>query len=126
MPVDDAAFKAALDAMAARVQASTPRLVGESLAMVQRAGQARTRVQSGTLRRSWRIEGPVELDGVASGKVGPTMIYARRIELGFVGPDSLGRVFNQAARPYVKPAVLESIPQIRERWTRGLGKAIRG
>lgn len=30
--------------------------------------------------------------------------YARRIELGFQGPDQLGRVINQAARPYLRPA----------------------
>lgn len=31
--------------------------------------------------------------------------YAARIEFGFVGPDSLGRVYNQAAQPYLRPAV---------------------
>lgn len=30
--------------------------------------------------------------------------YARRIELGFVGVDSLGRHYNQAAEPYMRPA----------------------
>lgn len=126
MPVDDSAFKAALDAMQARVRASTPRLVAEGLVIVQKAGQARTKAVSGTLRRSWRIEGPVVGDDTASGKVGPTVIYARRIELGFRGPDSLGRVYDQAGKPYVKPTVLESIPKVRQRWARGLGKAIRG
>lgn len=126
MPVDDSAFKAALDAMQARVRASTPRLVGEGLVILQKAGQGRTKAVSGTLRRSWRIEGPVEVEQGAAGKVGPTAIYARRIELGFRGPDSLGRVFNQLGKPYVKPAVLESIPRIRSRWARGIGKAIRG
>lgn len=32
-------------------------------------------------------------------------VYARRIEYGFVGPDSLGRVFNQPGRFYVTRAV---------------------
>lgn len=30
--------------------------------------------------------------------------YARRIELGFVGTDSLGRHYHQAAQPYMAPA----------------------
>ena len=30
--------------------------------------------------------------------------YARRIEFGFVGTDSLGRHYHQAAQPYMRPA----------------------
>lgn len=30
--------------------------------------------------------------------------YARRIEFGFVGVDRLGRHYNQAAQPYMRPA----------------------
>lgn len=30
--------------------------------------------------------------------------YARRIEYGFVGTDSLGRHYNQAPQPYMRPA----------------------
>jgi len=30
--------------------------------------------------------------------------YARRIEYGFVGTDSLGRVYHQAPQPYMRPA----------------------
>jgi hypothetical protein len=30
--------------------------------------------------------------------------YARRIERGFIGPDKLGRVYHQAAQPYVRPS----------------------
>ena len=30
--------------------------------------------------------------------------YARRIEFGFVGADRLGRHYNQAAQPYMRPA----------------------
>ena len=32
--------------------------------------------------------------------------YGLRQELGFVGVDSLGRSYNQAARPFVVPAIL--------------------
>lgn len=37
--------------------------------------------------------------------VGSPIVYARRLELGFVGRDSLGRNVNQAPRPYLRPAV---------------------
>jgi len=37
--------------------------------------------------------------------VGTNLDYARRIEFGFSGADSLGRVFNQPAQPYLRPAV---------------------
>jgi hypothetical protein len=41
--------------------------------------------------------------------VGATMEYAARIELGFVGQDSLGRAYNQAPRPFIRPAVEEAV-----------------
>jgi hypothetical protein len=36
--------------------------------------------------------------------VGTNLVYARRIEHGFVGQDSLGRSYNQAPKPYLHPA----------------------
>ena len=40
----------------------------------------------------------------ASNPYGFDPAYARRIEFGFAGTDSLGRVYNQPAQPYVRPA----------------------
>ena len=39
------------------------------------------------------------------GRVGTNVEYARRVELGFVGVDSLGRHYNQAPKPYLRPAL---------------------
>jgi hypothetical protein len=36
--------------------------------------------------------------------VGPDVPYGRRIELGFIGTDSLGRKYHQGPRPYLRPA----------------------
>jgi len=36
---------------------------------------------------------------------GTDVEYARRVELGFEGPDALGRDFHQPAQPYMRPAV---------------------
>ena len=43
--------------------------------------------------------------------MGNTAKYARRVELGFVGTDSLGRKYNQHGRYWMK-AVLNRAPQI--------------
>lgn len=40
----------------------------------------------------------------ASNPWGIDPAYARRIELGFVGEDSLGRMYHQPAQPYMRPA----------------------
>lgn len=34
--------------------------------------------------------------------------YARRLELGFFGTDSLGRRYAQAPRPYLRPALVQA------------------
>ena len=60
-------------------------------------------VDTGALRNSGFTEPATQQNKTAT--VGFTMVYAPRIEFGFVGADSLGRNYNQAARPYLKPAV---------------------
>ena len=71
---------------------------------IQNAAKANAPVKTGTLRRSitsWEAE-----DGSLAIAVGSRGVpYARRIELGFVGVDSLGRHYNQAPRPYLRPAL---------------------
>lgn len=39
------------------------------------------------------------------GAYGTNVVYALRLELGFVGVDRLGRRYNQAPRPYLRPAL---------------------
>lgn len=38
--------------------------------------------------------------------------YGRRLEMGFFGADSLGRVYNEEAKPYAGPALEEAQDQI--------------
>jgi hypothetical protein len=100
MPVDSEATLAALNAMVARLEAAAPSVVASGALMIQAVGMQNTHVQTGSLRRSWRT-----LSEGLSASIGPTMIYARRQELGFRGPDSLGRVYtNDPGWPYVRPA----------------------
>lgn len=47
----------------------------------------------------------------AANQYGFDPAYARRIEYGFVGQDSLGRNYHQAAQPYMRPTADEDGPQ---------------
>jgi hypothetical protein len=64
------------------------------------SGRPGPRVITGNYRRSWtsRHSGMTSI-------VGSNAPQARRLEYGFVGPDVLGRVFNQPPYPHVGPAV---------------------
>lgn len=50
------------------------------------------------------------------GSIGSSSPYARRLEFGFVGADSLGRVYNQGPRPWLAP----SVPEIEEALVSGI------
>lgn len=58
--------------------------------------QIRTPVMTGNLRASIRIVGDVD-QAIETGciVIGTNVEYARRIEYGFVGRDTLGRAYNQ-------------------------------
>lgn len=73
-----------------------------------------------TSRLRASITHSVESDplGDIVGRVGTNVPYARRLELGFSGTDSLGRNINQGARPYLVPALKENLPRLIARLTR--------
>jgi hypothetical protein len=111
MPVEIDRTLAALDAMTRRIGIASG-AAGRKVALAfQAEGMANSPVKSGTLRRSWQTVPVSEGLTVFSAAVGPTAVYARRIELGFRGPDSLGRVYNQAPAPYVEPAYRSVLPR---------------
>ena len=47
------------------------------------------------------------------GVVGTNVIYGRRLELGFAGKDSAGRNYNQAPRPFIRPAFTRNRDRIK-------------
>jgi len=47
------------------------------------------------------------------GQVGTNLEYARRLELGFVGIDAKGRKYDQAPRPYLRPALEKNRENIK-------------
>lgn len=75
--------------------------------IVENDAKRRAPYRTGTLRRSITTE--VTSQGRhAEAVVGSDVEYARRIELGFSGKDSLGRNYSQAAQPYLRPALDEN------------------
>jgi hypothetical protein len=47
------------------------------------------------------------------GSVGSRMVYARRLELGFVGKDSEGRTIDQKPRPYLRSTFFANRDRIK-------------
>jgi hypothetical protein len=89
--------------MAAVVEKTSADLV--ALTQQNASGRPGPNAPTGDYRGSWRVE-PVR-DGVdeVSRGVGTDRPQARRLEYGYVGPDSLGRTFDQQPYPHHGPAV---------------------
>lgn len=104
-------FAAALTRTVERASAEARAAVAEAAGELEKAakqnasGRPGPNVVTGTLRRSITHD-PITPWGVGGWqtKVGPTVIYGRRIELGFHGVDSIGRNYNQGPFPYFAPA----------------------
>lgn len=79
----------------------------ETRTKARASGRPGPRVQTGDYRRS--ITRRVYRDGDSLiGEVGTNKPQARRLEYGFVGADSLGRVYNQPPYPHFGPAAKET------------------
>ena len=123
-------FKAALDRTVAGASAGARAAVTEAAHTVQRkamdnaSGAPGPDVVTGSLRRGIQVTA-VRPWGVGGWQttVGPTMIYSRRIDLGYHGTDAVGRVYTQAPKPYFTPAW--SSTDLREiyvrNWRKGVG-----
>ncbi len=68
----------------------------------------RTPYKTGTYRRSFHMETVEKSSERCRVEVGTDAPQARRLEYGFVGADKLGRVYNQAPRPHIRPALDEN------------------
>jgi len=79
--------------------------------LVANDAKAMAPYRTGTLRRSIHLESTEDLLTV---KVGTNVPYAARLEYGFTGKDSLGRHYNQPARPYLRPAIENNRQRVRE------------
>jgi hypothetical protein len=121
-------FEAGLSTFMAKIGAETMKGVAEGAHLIEAqakqnaSGRPGPNVVTGTLRRSIHVLGPTPLGiGGAVAFVGPTVIYGRRVELGYSGTDSLGRNYKQQPFPFLGPAykyaVSVGLPVIfRRRW----------
>ncbi|MFG2276670.1 hypothetical protein ACGFNY_43800 [Streptomyces chartreusis] len=78
--------------------------VGVARIKANASGRPGPNVITGRYRASWRAE----TRGIPYGAqctLGTGEPQGRRLEFGFVGPDSLGRVYNQPPFPHVQPAL---------------------
>jgi hypothetical protein len=143
----------AFAAMSTRIEMAMFKTVRESTAVLERAAKENFRsrkggrndpaepprptLRTGNLRNSIKSDGPTRVGFASfSGRVGPTLIYGRRVELGFngmvagyttrkgavVGPkEQHSRKF-----PYLAPALEENRTTISDIWTRNVREAIKG
>lgn len=86
---------------------------------------ARPQARTGKLRTSIKV---ADVHQVGPGRwmstVGPTMVYGRRVELGFVGQDSRGRTYNQSPYPYMAPGFEKSRDELVELYNAEVRKAL--
>jgi hypothetical protein len=68
------------------------------------SGRPGPNAPTGDYRRSWTVEVKGGAD-IVEAEVGTNKPQGRRLEYGFHGADSLGRVYNQPPFPHVGPAV---------------------
>ncbi|MFI7096842.1 hypothetical protein [Streptomyces lydicus] len=68
------------------------------------SGRPGPNVITGAYRNSWQIE-TRHLPYGAQCTIGTEAPQGRRLEFGFVGADSLGRIYNQPPFPHVQPAL---------------------
>lgn len=93
-----------------------------------RGGSFPTRI-TGNLFRSIPAVSPVTVSKTRNRvevAVGSAAEYARRLELGFVGTDSLGRKYHQSPRPYIKPALDSNRKQVEEEMAKRFRQVIGG
>lgn len=94
---------------------------GVSVVRGHASGRPGPRVISGDFRRSITGDAGIQGDTVV-GWVGSNAAQAARLELGFYGPDILGRVYNQPPYAYLQP----SVPGVAEMVGSEIATAVRG
>lgn len=128
------AFTLAIDKWIAKAKQAPQDVVLETIQDINEEVVEMQPVITGTLRRSWYAGIGRIPEGIQGGNADPVgsmnivaqglepgqtyyavnrAVYARRVEFGFVGADSLGRVYNQTGRHTVS-AVMTRAPAIAE------------
>lgn len=100
----------------------------EAQAKMNASGRPGPEVQTGTLRRSIHVVGPEKISATGwQAQVGPSVLYGRRVELGFSGTDSRGHSYDGSAKyPYLVPAYETIAAYFPGRWEQAMRKALLG
>lgn len=85
----------------------------------------KTPYKTGTYRRSFAMETAEKTPERCRVEVGTDAPQAKRLEYGFVGADKLGRIYNQAARPHIRPALDENKDVAVEEFRAAVGDIVR-
>lgn len=110
-------------AKSAAVDAACAEYVADGALMVEAASMAESPVETGTLRRSHVMVGPVNIGDAWMAATYPTIIYSRRVHQGFHGPDSLGRVYDQDGNPFLARGAEMSGEELRSLWVERMTEA---
>ena len=78
--------------------------VDEAAGIMEAEEKAAVPVVSGRLRDSVQTQNILDTPEKQVRAIAPDTPYARRVNNGFIGPDSLGRIYHQAGRHYVEAA----------------------
>lgn len=91
----------------------------KALIMANASGRPGPNVITGRYRASWRVV--MHAAGAeAAATAGTEEPYGRRLEFGFAGTDSLGRVYNQPPYPHAGPAVHHLSSRYRQAFQRAV------
>jgi hypothetical protein len=84
--------------------------------------------RSSSYARSFHTEGPKDASaGVVYSESGPSMIYSRRLDLGYMNmTDSLGRLYHQIPYPALAPGVKDATVPISNLAEAMFGAALGG
>ena len=83
-------------------------------------------VVTGTARRSIHGDSITHIGfGTWQSLTGPSVVYGRRLELGFNGVDALGRVYDTQGYPYMQPGFDEAKPELPRIFAEAWGAALR-
>jgi hypothetical protein len=117
-----AGLVSALDGQRTRVELATPGAVEDAAKTLGRVYQAVGDKRSGRMVGSYRYR----MTGAYEAEAGPTIVYGRRNEIGFHGPDSDGRHFHQRGHYGLRLAVDVAGPEIAAQFVRVWMQAVNG
>jgi len=80
-------------------------IVGSQFGVPVQSGNLQTSIKKEVIKKGSTFIGRVYQDGSAA-------VYGKRIEYGFFGKDSLGRLYHQPPRPFMRPALNMNIEKI--------------